>query len=180
MLRSKLKLRKSLLELLKSRAISRITVQELCSEAQVNRTTFYKYYKNVDDLLEHIETSILDDFRYIAQHLPVTKNPDSFIHICLELVYKNNDMAQAIFASGKYELARQIFGIFHDQFIEYWRNSLNCNDPKTLEMIYFFVMNGVIGIVSRRTDGTIQADAEELGNFIHRITNQGVAAFTRA
>jgi AcrR family transcriptional regulator len=175
--RSKLKLRKSLLNLMINRPVSRITVQELCSDAHVNRTTFYKYYKNVDDLLAEIETSIINDFRHIAQASLLDEDPEAFIKVCLELIDKNTDMARVIFASGKYELVRKVFALFHDQCIRYWHRELGCDDLRTLDMIYYFVVNGIIGIVSRRTDGVIHGTADELKDFINLISHGGINAF---
>jgi AcrR family transcriptional regulator len=175
--RSKLKLRESLLNLMINRPISRITVQELCSDAHVNRTTFYKYYKSTDDLLVEIEENIRDEFRQIAQDSLLDEDPEKFIHVCLELVEKHYDMARVIFASGKYKLVREIFAMFHDQCIRYWHKKLDCDDLRTLDLIYYFIANGIIGIVSRRTDGIIIGTTDELNKFIHQISNYGLQAF---
>ena len=43
-------LREALIRLLGKKPIEKIRVQELCQEAQINRTTFYKYYGNQYDL----------------------------------------------------------------------------------------------------------------------------------
>jgi AcrR family transcriptional regulator len=177
--RSKLKLRKSLLNLMIDRPVSHITVQELCLNAHVNRTTFYKYYKNVDDLLDEVERNIIGEFREIAAQSLLDENPDTFVHTCLELVEKNHDMARVIFASGKYGLVRDIFALFHDQCVRYWHRVLDCDDLRTLDLIYYFVANGIIGIISRRTDGIIRGSTEELNAFINKISNDGINAFLK-
>lgn len=43
--------------------IRRITVAELCQTAQINRTTFYKYYENTFDLLAEIEKDFFDELK---------------------------------------------------------------------------------------------------------------------
>jgi hypothetical protein len=128
-------------------------------------------------LLAEIEASIINDFRHIAQVSLLDEDPEAFIQVCLELIDKNTDMARVIFASGKYELVRKIFALFHDQCIRYWHRKLDCDDLKTLDMIYYFIVNGIIGIASRRTDGVIHGSAEELKDFINRISNGGIMAF---
>lgn len=45
-----------------------ITVQELCLECHIARTTFYSYYDNIDDVLKDIED------KYISEIIKVTKN----------------------------------------------------------------------------------------------------------
>ena len=48
-------LKNALLALLEKKPIERIAVSEICAQAQVNRTTFYKYYGSQYDLLAEIE-----------------------------------------------------------------------------------------------------------------------------
>ena len=52
---SKKLLKNALLELLREKRIDKISISELCSAAQINRTTFYKYYGNQYDLLAEME-----------------------------------------------------------------------------------------------------------------------------
>lgn len=55
-----LALRGSLLELMREKDVSRITVKELCERADVNRGTFYAHYASPADLLEQIEQELLE------------------------------------------------------------------------------------------------------------------------
>ena len=47
-------------EMLKETDIYHISVRELCQRADVNRTTFYKYYANQFDLLDDMEKDLLN------------------------------------------------------------------------------------------------------------------------
>ena len=52
---SKTMLKNALMQLLETKSIEKITIYELCDTAQINRTTFYKYYGSQYDLLSDIE-----------------------------------------------------------------------------------------------------------------------------
>ena len=54
-------LKDALLEILKTKPISAVTVRELCDGAGINRGTFYLHYATPLDLLRDIESDILDD-----------------------------------------------------------------------------------------------------------------------
>ena len=56
---TKKKLTNTLLTLMNNKPLKEITVLELCKEANINRTTFYKYYEDIDDLVFKIEESLL-------------------------------------------------------------------------------------------------------------------------
>jgi AcrR family transcriptional regulator len=58
---SKKLLKDSLIQLLKEKDIQKITVSEICDGAQINRTTFYKYYGSQYHLLEDIENDIFGE-----------------------------------------------------------------------------------------------------------------------
>lgn len=58
---SKQLLKDSLIRLLHEKSIHNISVREVCENAQINRTTFYKYYGSQYDLLEYIENELLTE-----------------------------------------------------------------------------------------------------------------------
>jgi AcrR family transcriptional regulator len=53
------KLKKSLLKLLTIHPLEKISVKEIVFEAQVNRSTFYLHYKDMDELIAVIEDEVL-------------------------------------------------------------------------------------------------------------------------
>ena len=56
--KTKKALRQSLFKLLEEKPISQITVTELASAADVNRSTFYIYYDDVYDMMDKIQEEI--------------------------------------------------------------------------------------------------------------------------
>ena len=58
-------LKEALLHLLSKKAIDKISIYELCKEAQINRTTFYKYYGSQNELLDELENDFLSELESI-------------------------------------------------------------------------------------------------------------------
>lgn len=56
---SKTLLKNALVQLLQEKPLSKISVLEICEKAEINRTTFYKYYGSQTDLLDEIEHDFL-------------------------------------------------------------------------------------------------------------------------
>ncbi len=71
---SKAMLKNALLKLLKEKPLNKITIYEICETAQINRTTFYKYYGSQTDLLAEIEsdyfTQLNEDLKDIIEKTP--------------------------------------------------------------------------------------------------------------
>ena len=55
----------ALIELLRTQPLEKTTVTDVCRQADVNRSTFYAYYRDVSQLLLAIEDDVLD-------HVPLT------------------------------------------------------------------------------------------------------------
>ncbi len=58
-------LKDSLIDLMSKKSIQKIRVNELCENAGINRTTFYKHYGSPYDVMEEIENDILNDMEKI-------------------------------------------------------------------------------------------------------------------
>ena len=56
---TRMALEDSLIELMTKKPISKITIKELCENADINRTTFYSHYSDQYDLLRQIEDDAL-------------------------------------------------------------------------------------------------------------------------
>lgn len=70
---SKKLLKEALLELLSEKPVGKITVYELCNKAEINRTTFYKYYGSPYELLCEIEN---DYFKKLEECLACSDSND--------------------------------------------------------------------------------------------------------
>jgi len=73
---SKQLLRQSLLDLLNEKSIHKISVREICDGAQVNRSTFYKYYGSQYDLFKDMEEEILNYVNNYLTNEPSTMEGD--------------------------------------------------------------------------------------------------------
>lgn len=60
--RTKRVLRECLFSLLETSTIDEITVKELTEKADVNRSTFYFYYKDINDMMMQIQSEIFEVF----------------------------------------------------------------------------------------------------------------------
>ncbi len=86
---SKKMLKEALVQLLQKKTIEKITIYELCDTAQINRTTFYKYYGNQYDLLDEIE----NDFFNELEQLLAVEQPEDFD--CFKRILENLEKEQA-------------------------------------------------------------------------------------
>ena len=67
-------------ELLKTKKLSSITITELCSEARINRNTFYYHYNNIIEFLEDNKNMVIEELNQIS-NINTTHNKQSLIDI---------------------------------------------------------------------------------------------------
>ncbi|MGN1024586.1 MAG: TetR/AcrR family transcriptional regulator [Lachnospiraceae bacterium] len=66
------RIRAVFLELLTDRPLGRITVTQICREAGINRTTFYKHYLDVFDLMDKTEQDLLSSYQEAVGRIRMT------------------------------------------------------------------------------------------------------------
>ena len=67
--RTKEHLKTALISLCGKKAYYDITIQEICRQAGLNRSTFYRYYETKDDMLREIEQEYIDDILTLTPNL---------------------------------------------------------------------------------------------------------------
>ncbi len=56
-------------ELAAEKPVSKITVSEIAKRAEYNRSTFYEYFTDTDELLAYVEAKLLDEARMIVRQI---------------------------------------------------------------------------------------------------------------
>ncbi len=73
------------LELLEKRPLAKINVTEICRLADVNRSTFYAYYNDVQELLHEIENDVLSQIPVSKQLPAMTTDNKEFLRLLEKL-----------------------------------------------------------------------------------------------
>ena len=181
-LETKERIRDAFFELYAAKKIERISIKEITEIAQLNRGTFYVYYKDIYDLLE--------------------KTEDEFIE---ELIEKVKGVATQIIRDG------DIFSImpplsFYEKYGKYLRVLLGKNgDPnfifkiktimkKTIvelfhqeqiplipsqEYVMEFMASAQIGLISYWLQKDMELSVEELGNLVKQLLLHGPIGYMK-
>ena len=88
-------LKNALLALLESRHIDKISVKELCDEAGVNRSTFYRYYTLPKELLLEIQLEMFQRFE-IKQPFRNQADVRVYLEKAFQCLYDNVDLVRIL------------------------------------------------------------------------------------
>ena len=81
-------LKESLLELMQTKSISKITIKEICDLSDMSRSTFYLHYQDQFELLEDIEKEVLKQTFQNLQALDKESTALESIEIFLRITLK--------------------------------------------------------------------------------------------
>ena len=77
--RTEKQLEDALLELLKTKSISKISVRELTDAADITRATFYKHYRDPDDMLSKLQEQMMNTILELINQT-TRKDPMAFFY----------------------------------------------------------------------------------------------------
>ena len=147
----------ALSELLTQKELHKITVQELCDKAELNRGTLYRHYLDVYDLYEKIEKETLVDLALLL--LDAGEQPtEEFFKKIIEYISQNRSIFKMVFIPNttgqmRTELSRMIKGIFQQKQIEKDQSSLS---DAELNYMCSYRAQGCIAIISDWVTGDLK------------------------
>ena len=74
-------LKDSLMELMREKPVFKITIKEICENADINRTTFYAYYADQYELLKSVEDSIIEWVKAMISEISETTDENGIKRI---------------------------------------------------------------------------------------------------
>lgn len=135
---SKIMLKNALVELLETKPINKITVYELCRSAEINRSTFYKYYGEPQDVLNEIVNELLEKTAIIVKN----ENTEfSRLKTILTFLSDNRETIIRIIANvSEQKLIDHVYGVptLHENLYGLLRNSEASIEKEYVKVFYHY------------------------------------------
>lgn len=171
-IKSKTKIRQGLLELLKEKKLSSITVIELTSKASVNRKTFYNHYSGVYDVVHEMEDECLERIKVIFSKEKITKyknRTNELFEMLLKEVDENEDFYRVMTHS---DINHHFAGKLSDGVKE-WLKGFDLDkdefDMIMLEYYYDFISSGIMDVIFRWLQAGKNITSQQLSDFFNTI-----------
>ena len=166
-------LRDSLIELMKEKSVSKITIKELCETADINRTTFYTHYTDQYDLLRHIGEETLSWAREILATFSKKPNKKDMIQN-LESIFRyfseNRNHLQVLMSEqGDLDFQKKLLTTIYEQFVI---SPSNTDGTNLLigELYFIFIVNGSIGLIQHWLKNGLNESPREMAEIIYNMT----------
>ena len=179
-IKTRRQLKKGLAALMKEKSVNQITVKELVEEVDINRSTFYLHFKDIQDLLREIEENMEAQIkRAIEEHPIVSGNENAFYFI--------EDMFRVL--DEEREISKALIGPNGDMgFIHRIERIIQENSRGTLEKMfpgkkedlkyfYAFCLSGCLGLVKVWLNEGEEKSPEEMAQMTFNMIANAKDAF---
>ena len=179
-IKTRRQLKKGLAALMKEKSVNQITVKELVEEVDINRSTFYLHFKDIQDLLREIEENMEAQIkRAIEEHPIVSGNENAFYFI--------EDMFRVL--DEEREISKAVIGPNGDMgFIHRIERIIKENSRGTLEKMfpgkkedlkyfYAFCLSGCLGLVKVWLNEGEEKSPEEMAQMTFNMIANAKDAF---
>lgn len=167
---TKKSLSKSLIYLLEKNAITEIDVSQLCTYAGVNRTTFYKHYNSLYDLLNELINEFFKKIEILFLKVNVNENTTSKVALLLKYLKQNREFVSVIMNNNTLTTISQrlITLDFIDSLIKtniQYRKSIYINDNYYID----FIISGWYAVIKRWVNENCALDENTLARLLTSI-----------
>lgn len=168
---TKMVIKNSLLELMKERSISKITVTDICKKANINRNTLYSHYINQFELLSNIEDELYEEIRQVVGHTMDLEASGKLSYEICKYIKANRNICEVLFSeNGDKDLLERILYISHDFNVEKWKNEVKYIDQKLFDNWYTFTAYGSIAIIKKWVNSGMKESPSKIAAFIDKAT----------
>ena len=179
--KTKAALKEVLIEALQIKDLSRITVMELCKNADINRSTFYLHFDNVYSLWQSIESEICGNMENILNNFDavlILKQPLPMLLEITEYLENESLLNRKLFKCREsVMLLDRIKMCFIDYFISNCSGILTPSNRSDLKLYSNFVISGAVTLFYQWFLGEIDLTMKELAFRIEKLITGGVEEF---
>ena len=165
-LRSRRFIRQSFLELLKEKRLEKITVTDIVSRADINRSTFYAHYADVRALIEEIQREFVEQSVSLlkgADFLVLLRDPVPFLKKWIEIANQNRDLYTIL---GRNAIAASSIEQFKLLLVEKAMNLPQIPEEirrqKNYEIRINFFVGGIVNVYQQYLVGNLDATKDEI------------------
>ncbi len=167
--RTKKLLTQALTSLMKEKQIKDITVKELTEKADMNRGTFYLYYKDIFQMLESIEEELLAALNLILdEKLGETPLNEQMLVDLFEFMRENREMMGVLMSfRGDICFLYRLNRLIREKLIRIW--DISSDREGEFDYDYYFVIFGCAGLVKAWMNRDCADSSEKLARCVNDI-----------
>ncbi|MFA5675245.1 MAG: TetR-like C-terminal domain-containing protein [Christensenellales bacterium] len=170
---TKMVLKDSFISLLEKKEISKITIKELCEDADINRATFYAHYNDQYDFMNQIQNELIAN---IEKHLSVFVQNDlpiilvDMVEQIFEYIKENARICKLLLSErGDLNFQKRVFMLVYEKIIINITKG-GAISKEDAEYIHAFTLTGCIGVIQKWLNDNMKKPSRFMAETIMKLT----------
>ena len=170
-------LTQALTELLQQKQVNEITVKELTDLADMNRGTFYLYYKDIYDMLEKIQDEMFEKLNTIfalREDEKVTEQTKPILLDLFRFIEENQEMCRVLLSpNGDMNFLHRLNEVMREKCLHLYQSAGPNGTEDDFDYHYSFIVFGCAGIIRSWVNRGCPESAEEMAELTSRMILSG-------
>ena len=175
--RTKKLLEQAMTKVMLQKPVKEITVKELTDLADVNRGTFYLYYKDIFDMLQQLEDGLfqkLDSFLSKEELSDLPGNTRSMLRELFGFARENQEICRAFLSpNGDINFLHRLNYLIRNKFLHFYLSAETKGTEGEFDYRYSFVVFGCVGIVRAWIDRNCLESPEHMAEITGQMILEG-------
>ena len=175
--RTKKILTQALTELLQQKQVNEITVKELTDLADMNRGTFYLYYKDIYDMLGKIQDEMFEKLNAIfalRTDEEVTEQTKPILLDLFRFIEENQEMCRVLLSpNGNMSFLHRLNEVLREKCLHLYLGSEPVANEEDFDYRYSFVVYGCAGIIRSWVGRNCPEKPEQMAELASRMILSG-------
>ena len=165
-------IREALLQLLQTQHVDQISVKELCEEAYVNRSTFYRYYTLPKDILTEMEVEIFKQFQ-ITKPFSGQEALKAYLKHGFQYLYENSAVMKLLIQNTTPDDYTSLLTPFAQQLLEL--NGVKDVPPQKLRLLLASLGGGSFYLIRQWINDEEPLTPDELVEFAMEMVDRSIS-----
>lgn len=177
--KTRAQLQKAMAELMAKKNVQDITVQELTRLADINRGTFYRHYRDIYDLLEQTEQSLIQEFStlldaYNTEELQRGLRPILSDVFCF--CRKNSAVCEALLnIHADQRFFHRLSSLIYERCVGEWKGLYAIDFMERGSYELEFVIAGAVSLIRTWTARGFDRSPEDMAELADRLIRKGLS-----
>ncbi len=156
-------IRESFLELHSQKPVEKITVMELCERADINRATFYKYYRDIYDLKNQCKMEMAEALIASVHTMDLSHAHDMLLQI-VNAMYHSRDRYLTLRGNNDLRLIHYAIDHTLEDKKSYFMQATHQQDPQECMWTYHFICSGTAYVLLEWVSRGMQESPEKVAD----------------
>lgn len=164
-------IREALFKLLDEKNLSSITVTDVCRLADVNRGTFYKYYRDVPDLFSQIKTAFFQEIHEMINSSVLNNLDNTYLNI-LKAIKGNTDLVRVMQKCDHLlTTVEEVNMLLNDKITNIIKDAKPLATYEEIELIMEFLIGGGSNVINQWVTTNMALPIEQIHKILVNATN---------